>query len=158
MTTDKCSSRERMLSTERLLGRYSLVASDLEDDLDGETSSHKVIWYKLIFSRCLVLFFILLSLICLAMGFTSGILLNRQITSATSLKFTAASFCNDSQFRREWRSLGHCEKHKHIQAVQCLKKVPSRLGQNQSLYDDFPYVHFRIGGYCTLCPMFDYRC
>ncbi|KAM0795551.1 hypothetical protein BDR22DRAFT_883005 [Usnea florida] len=47
--------------------------------------------------------------------------------------------------RREWRDLSDTEKGDYIQAVQCLRSSPSRLGLNQTLYDDFPYVHSRNG-------------
>lgn len=40
------------------------------------------------------------------------------------------------------------EKHQYLNAVQCLKEIPSRIGEAQSLYDDFPWIHYRIGDYC----------
>lgn len=144
-----------MFKTELPLGQYSLVASDLEDELDNETPQHKDVRRNSRSSRRLVIFVLFLSLTSLAVGFTSGVLLSRQIASDKSHGFTTVSACNRPQYRREWRSLSYGEKHDYIQAVQCLTQTPSRLGQNQSLYDDFPYVHFRVGGYCTLLPIFD---
>lgn len=144
-----------MFETGWPLGKYSLVASDLEDELDSKTPQHKVVRDKSGSHRRLVVFVTLLSLISLAVGFTSGTLLDRKIACGKSHESTAVSACSRPQYRREWRSLSHHEKHNYIQAVQCLKQTPSRLGLNQSLYDDFPYVHFRVGGYCTLLPMFD---
>ncbi|KAL2217410.1 hypothetical protein M432DRAFT_516476, partial [Thermoascus aurantiacus ATCC 26904] len=53
--------------------------------------------------------------------------------------------CKTPYTRREWRSLSREEKKEYIEAVQCLRRLPSRLGLNQSLYHDFPYVHSRTG-------------
>ena len=61
-----------------------------------------------------------------------------------------SSACKKPAFRREWRSLSTSQKHNYLLAVQCLKQKPSRLGLNQSLYDDFPYVHYRVGGSCKI--------
>jgi len=55
--------------------------------------------------------------------------------------------CISPSTRREWRSLSRLEKIHYIDAVQCLRKRTSLLGLNQSLYDDFPYVHENIGNY-----------
>jgi len=145
-----------MFGSDRLLGHYSLVASDLDYELDSNMPQHALNRQKLKSKRRLV-FIILTSLICLATSFTSGILLNRWIASGSRSRSVAVSTCNRPQFRREWRSLSHLEKRSYIQAVQCLKKTPSRLGLNQSLYDDFPYVHFRVGGYCMFLSIFDNR-
>ena len=151
------SSRLTMYSTEWLLGTYSPLASDPEDELDSNISQPKSIRNKSRSNKRLVAVVCLLSLICLAAGFTSGTLLNSWTTNGSDSENTPVSACGRSQFRREWRSLSHREKHNYIQAVQCLKQTPSKLGLNQSLYDDFPYVHFRVGGYCTLFAILNHR-
>lgn len=134
---------------ERLLGHYTLVASDAQDGVESEKSTRSFAQDRLTSKdRLVALLFI--SLICLAVGYTGGTLLNNGTVNGNHYKTSAASACNNSQFRREWRSLSHQEKDSYIQAIKCLKQTPSRLGLNQSLYDDFPYVHFRVGGYCTL--------
>lgn len=56
--------------------------------------------------------------------------------------------CSSPTIRREWRSLSWVEKLNYIEAVQCLRGLPSRLGLNHSLYADFPYVHENVGNYC----------
>jgi hypothetical protein len=61
---------------------------------------------------------------------------------------SASSTCKSPVVRREWRSLSNMEKHDYLDAVRCLKDVPSRIGESQSLYDDFPWIHYRIGDYC----------
>ena len=58
-----------------------------------------------------------------------------------------ANTCRDATLRREWRSLDTAEKMDYIRAVKCLKTLPSQLQLNQSLYDDFPWVHKRFGEY-----------
>lgn len=65
-----------------------------------------------------------------------------------------AGSCAQPTTRWEWRSLSKPEKKQYIKAVQCLKAHPSRLGLNHTLYDDFPWVHYKIGGYCAWnCPL-----
>ena len=138
-----------MLNIEKLLGRYTLVPSEVDGETYDETQEYRNTRNRSRSNSCLAIFAVILSLICLAVGFTSGAHLKRFIAIDASLGVTAEPVCNRPPYRREWRSLSHQEKHTYIQAVQCLKQIPSRLGQNQSLYDDFPYVHFRVGGYCT---------
>lgn len=56
--------------------------------------------------------------------------------------------CIEPSIRREWRSLSESDQLRYIAAVQCLRDKPSQLGLNQTLYDDFPWTHSRIGNYC----------
>ena len=49
--------------------------------------------------------------------------------------------CQRAPFRREWRTLTVAEQHDYVRAVRCLATKPSKLGQNGTLYDDFPWVH-----------------
>lgn len=84
------------------------------------------------------------ALLCVALGFGGGFLVKQGIDSE-SLTSTA---CTDPVIRREWRNLSDVEKGDYIAAVQCLRNSPSRLGLNQTLYDDFPYVHSRNGEAC----------
>ena len=55
------------------------------------------------------------------------------------------SWCQSPSVRREWRTLSVQEKQAYLDAVSCLRARPSRLGLNQSLYEDFPYFHTRKG-------------
>lgn len=61
---------------------------------------------------------------------------------------TSSAVCKDPPLRKEWRSLDRIEKHDYIKAVKCLKTMPSQVGQNQTLYDDLPWVHMHYGEYC----------
>ena len=84
------------------------------------------------------------SIICtavvfLAIGLASGLLLRQ--TSRTWVSSRAS--CENPVVRHEWRSLSKEEKIAYLQAVRCLRTIPSRLGLNQTLYDDFPYLHTR---------------
>lgn len=83
--------------------------------------------------------------LCIVMGFGGGILVEQTIQSEPSLTSTT---CTSPVIRREWRDLTDAEKGNYIGAVQCLRNSPSRLGLNQTLYDDFPYVHSRNGEAC----------
>ncbi|KAF2204311.1 monooxygenase [Delitschia confertaspora ATCC 74209] len=58
-----------------------------------------------------------------------------------------SSKCDLIAMRREWRTLSMAQKHQYLEAVKCLKRWPSSLGLNQSYYDDFPWIHSRIGEY-----------
>lgn len=46
--------------------------------------------------------------------------------------------------RPEWRSLPEHRRYAYTVAVERLTKLPSRLGLNTSLYDDFTYVHIQV--------------
>ncbi|KAF6230923.1 hypothetical protein HO173_010831 [Letharia columbiana] len=81
------------------------------------------------------------AVLCTVLGFGGGILFKQEIDS-NSLPSTA---CTNPIIRREWRDLSDAEKNDYIEAVQCLRSSPSKLGLNQTLYDDFPYVHSRNG-------------
>jgi hypothetical protein len=58
--------------------------------------------------------------------------------------------CKNPIQRREWRTLSADEKNGYVAAVQCLGNQHSRLGLNHSLYDDFVWVHSRMGNFCKL--------
>ena len=53
--------------------------------------------------------------------------------------------CRYPTIRHEWRSLSREEKSAYLDAVKCLRTLPSRLGLNHTLYDDFPYFHSQTG-------------
>ena len=82
--------------------------------------------------------------LCIVLGFGSGFLARSKIDS----KALVSTACKNPVIRREWRALSDEEKSDYIAAVQCLRSSPSRLGLNQTLYDDFPYVHSRNGEAC----------
>ena len=84
------------------------------------------------------------AVLCIVLVFGGGILVKRNIDS----KSLASTACKNTVIRREWRELSDAEKSEYIEAVQCLRSSPSRLGLNQTLYDDFPYVHSRSGEAC----------
>lgn len=85
-----------------------------------------------------------LAVLCLVLGSGGGILIKQSI----DFKSLASTACTNPVIRREWRDLSDAEKSDYIEAVQCLRRSPSRLGLNQTLYDDFPYVHSRNGEAC----------
>jgi hypothetical protein len=89
----------------------------------------------------------LIALFCLAIGFTGGELLQ---DNGLIAKLTApmVSNCKNPTTRKEWRSLSGDEKNEYISAVRCLLTKPSKVRTTGVLYDDFPYVHSRIGSYC----------
>lgn len=84
---------------------------------------------------------IFIAAICLAVGFAIGLFLRPDSRPSIAPQGS----CQHLNFRHEWRSLGKEEKGAYLRAVQCLRTVPSRLGLNQTLYDDFPHFHARTG-------------
>lgn len=82
-------------------------------------------------------------------GFASGAYLKDISIRRLNTYTPSSAVCKNPPLRREWRSLDRAEKHDYIEAVKCLKTVPSQVGENQTLYDDFPWVHMHYGEYCT---------
>lgn len=55
--------------------------------------------------------------------------------------------CRDFSERREWRTLSVTEKFDYVEAVKCLTEAPAMLSTNGTAYNEFSFVHSRIGGY-----------
>ena len=55
------------------------------------------------------------------------------------------STCGKPTIRQEWRTLDSVQKKAYVNAVQCLRTIPSGLFPNLSLYDDFVWTHSHIG-------------
>jgi hypothetical protein len=100
----------------------------------------------------LYLFLTACGFLLLLVGFSVGAYAGRHLHITPSgvgiPSLVTTSNCQNPIIGREWRSLSVDEKHKYLDAVRCLKEVPSRIGNSQSLYDDFPWIHYRIGDYC----------
>ena len=58
--------------------------------------------------------------------------------------------CTTPPIRREWREISKMEQLAYLDAVSCLREKPSPIVHNGSLYDDFPYIHSRVGNYCKI--------
>lgn len=78
-------------------------------------------------------------------GILRVLLLLSILAFATAQKRNRVGVCHEPVVRKEWRTLSDVQKQEYLDAVLCLKTKPSRLGQNHSLYDDFPYLHSRSG-------------
>lgn len=52
--------------------------------------------------------------------------------------------CEHATARPSWHSLPLHRRHGYTRAVHRLTTLPSRLGLNTSLYDDFTYVHIQL--------------
>lgn len=76
---------------------------------------------------------------CLALGFVVGLMIRHSFRMSVSSLIS----CENPVVRHEWRTLSKKEKGAYLQAVLCLRTIPSRLGLNQTLYDDFSYLHTR---------------
>lgn len=100
-------------------------------------------------SRKLLLSLSLCTLIftCLVLGFTSGTYLSAIQKPSIHGAVKLSNTCKHPVLRREWRSLSRAEKRDYIQSVKCLRTLPSQLQLNQTLYDDFSWVHMHLGEY-----------
>ena len=123
-----------------------VVDYDADDEKDVENRKHTV--DSVTRSQFLHLSLVLLTaLLCIVLGISGGLLVKQKIDTNDNRSWTATN-CTHPIIRREWRSLSDADKSDYIAAVQCLRDSPSRLGLNQTLYDDFPYIHSRNGEAC----------
>jgi len=100
-------------------------------------------------THLLILFF--LSSVCLTVGFICGeYIQDNGLIAKFKATSTKSSKCRNPEMRKEWRSLSISEKLEYINAVQCLTSKQSKLSSQpgDTLYNDFPYLHTTIGGYC----------
>ena len=104
----------------------------------GRSSKHL---FALLITTCLAFALIL------STGFAFSFLVFKRNASNPNKTVHEHSTCKIPPLRQEWRSLSQNSKASYIRAVQCLKTLPSALGLNQTLYDDFPWVHKQHGEY-----------
>ena len=123
-----------------------VVDLDVDDEKGVESRKHTV--NSVTRPHFLRLSLVLLTaLLCIVLGFSGGFLVKQKIDTNDNRSWTSTA-CTHPIIRREWRNLSDAEKSDYIAAVQCLRNSPSRLGLNQTLYDDFPYIHSRNGEAC----------
>ena len=135
--------------------KYSLIGSKGVDEpkFDNLTQLENGIPQKPRRSLCLIFTGIILSVFVL--GFCGGVFVDEnkpfRLTQPGGTALAGSTnFCTKPSIRREWRTLSKTEKIEYVEAVNCLRTKSSRLGLQQSLYDDFPWVHYHFGGYCEL--------
>lgn len=97
----------------------------------------------------LVITIICVALVTFFVGLSLGAYFKSSETQGANRAGLVSKTCKDPSLRREWRSLDSTEKNGYIEAVKCLKRTQSYLDLNQTLYDDFPWVHLNFGEYCT---------
>lgn len=147
MKLDRCFSNLNVMShsDESLGSSYPLLRLANEDQanrkprIQQHESSKRPFLLAVAFCCALVLF--------LTIGFVIGAKLACQKPQHWGMTVNGPRLCVHPQLRREWRSLSRQEKRSYISAVQCLKTMPSQLALNQTLYDDFPWVHKHFGEY-----------
>jgi hypothetical protein len=87
----------------------------------------------------------------LIVGFVLGELVqDKGFIARLRASSTQFSKCSSPTIRKEWRSLSAIEKEDYLTAVKCLTIKQSKLSKvkGDTLYNDFPYLHTTIGGYC----------
>jgi hypothetical protein len=139
-----------MIEATRLLSQFT--DSNDGDDNIGTTLRQKECRHHRLFSLKEVIYITACLLLFLILGITLGSIIAVNILKYQDVVIQEASTssCKQLRFRREWRSLSKEEKKSYLDSVVCLHERPSRLGLNQSLYHDFAWVHYRIGGVCKL--------
>ena len=132
------------------------LAGDSEDDVHGLPEFPPPRRWQ---SRFSAVFPVLLAGIALVtFGAVSGSLVTKSVLGRPQSEVSLppsdppSSACVEPVIRREWRTLSLEERAEYIDAVQCTRKLPSKIGMHQTLYDDFPWVHSRIGNYCLFSP------
>ncbi|KAF7861798.1 hypothetical protein EAF04_007681 [Stromatinia cepivora] len=82
-------------------------------------------------------------LLCLSIGSTWAVFFSARsfLSSKSTNDFGPQWQCANPSTRQEWRTLSDAEKTEYIAAVQCLTTKPSKVRNNGTLYDDFPWVH-----------------
>ena len=119
--------------------QYSLISqSQEEESLEPGSSRQTKAWHRTVSIYTYCVGFALMAIVCFVLGYVLGKGLSSHISPAVST-------CTNPITRHEWRTLSVTEKDDYIAAVQCLRDRPSRLGLNQTLYDDFPWLHAHIG-------------
>ena len=118
--------------------RYSsLEDADYTDELKvrGSTATHVTVGI----SSCGILSFI--ALLLLSGASVSSFFLGRHTAPSPGGIDSVRTLCTQPTIRKEWRTLSKTQKSAYISAVQCLSTKPSKLRENGTLYDDFPWVH-----------------
>ena len=95
---------------------------------------------------------LLICLSSLAVGAIIGTYIAAPLT--TTSKSTA---CQAPTLRKEWRSLSGSEQDDYISAVKCLLDLPSEIGARGTAFDDFAYIHSKIGNSCMSLASFFQR-
>jgi hypothetical protein len=129
------------LLDEELQEEHSQVGEDLDDQHGGPRSELRGRNYKIAVVISIIL------VLCLATACLYAHWIRFRSVHAPGHDNI---HCLHPVTRREWRTLPMSQKHNYLQAVHCLKTTESRLGLNQSLYDDFPWLHSRCGEYGEL--------
>ena len=122
--------------------RYSVLTNSDDDETGLKKSSFHLVRDLSQKLRCFLSSLVVI-ILCAAIAIF-GITLFRRLGTDIGKYSTE---CEEYTIRREWRSLSKMEKTGYIQAVQCLQTKPSVLGLNQTLYDDFPWVHSQMSAY-----------
>lgn len=145
-----------MFSSKRSSGQNYRLISNSENGDELETESQGQSAYPVsspIWKRRSSLILLLCGSVIFLLGFSFA--RNVAIQKAPVPKIWSISqsnplaSCVQPSIRREWRTLSRSDQSQYIAAIQCLRNTPSQLGLNQTLYDDFPWTHSRIGNYCT---------
>ena len=119
-------------------GEYALINSEANTTAADKSQSRR--------RRYRFLVLLLTGVVCFFIGLAAGLL--PVLSTREGLQQNTQVACQSPSVRREWRTLSDNEKGDYVRAVWCLKTIPSRVGANWTLYDDFPWVHAMVGRSC----------
>lgn len=88
-------------------------------------------------------------IIGLVIGFSGGRITGSAVATSNGQELSYTNTCTKPAIRREWRSLSIAERDAYIDSVFCLRSKPSKLNANQTLYDDFAFVHYQFNDEST---------
>ena len=126
--------------------RYEVLAQDEKPERFEETKSVsfiRALKAKTILLRILSLLLVALIIIAIALG---------KVWYGYAEVKPIRSKCSSPAVRSEWRTLNSMDQRAYIRSVLCLHEKASRLGLNQSLYDDFSYIHYLAESQCECWP------
>jgi tyrosinase len=118
------------------------------EEVESETAkSESVVRGRTTPRRCSALVAIIgLLLIFVALGFAVVYFILFGASSENKDNQTASQGKTACPKRHEWRTLSAEDQQEYISAVLCLRTQPSVLAPSkQTLYDDFPWIHSRVG-------------
>ena len=126
--------------------RYSSIEDeDYDNELKlgggSQSPSSNIVINLNPWSLLLIIILFLTSIVCSWVLLFSNIKHSPQQEIESAAYTQPSLFCQQVPIRREWRTLTAAEQHDYIRAVRCLATKPSKLNEQGTLYDDFPWVH-----------------
>lgn len=120
---------------------YSPLSTSEKEFSDGHDSRVQRTWVQrtkrhLLYGACL--------LVVLAVAgavYGVGVVSIRNSARAQDMRAYWSEDCGTHLLRKEWRTLDAQQRADYVEAVHCTTRLPSRLIDNGTVYDDYPWIH-----------------